>query len=1096
MTDVNQGFEAAMRRGREFGAAGDWAKALNEYIRAAQITPTDISARYNLAFALFKLEQFDQAMQQFQGIVRNQPQNTDAWQRIAEIQQRTEHIPEAIQTYQRVKEIYKKNQKTREVADTLREIIRLDPAQIGAYRELSDLLKGKGDRKGAANLALSLGHYYHSQGKTQDALSAVNEAISLQPGLAEAESLKNQLNGSNGNGNSGKLADLPDLPSWESGESADGGGEMIAKLSPSEHTINNMIMAAEEALARGENGPALRNYELAVDAGANRADIFYSIGQLYLEAGQTDRAVDYLRRSTTDPDYAASAFFSMGQGFAAANRFDEAANAYRDALDRIDLLTIGKDEVDELIDMYQALGDVLVQQGKEAEASEAYKRLTGFLTEKGLRTEKAALAHIRARELAEKINGASNSSASPESDTSEEEDIFTTSITFGTSGSKPDKPGGDEEENPPIGESKTGGLPPIGSFAGATGSGRNALVTTIQAIPARFPSKLIEMDGQPDPYAQFYIKAAEEFLRTGRINAATDACHEMIRYFPDYLPAQVVLAEIYVDQERLEQARTKYQFIVDLYQLRQDPVKSIECYKRLGELSPDNAGLRTKLANLLLKYNQKEEAAELMLVNVANYVRTGQVERALEECKQLRSMAPQNAAIRVQYAELLIRLDRYNEAMPELGRALEIDQNNLKALALLNITSFNMNDKNLKWSSFQTVVERGRQEEANRRLFLEEFRQATLLRPSAGLQYALGCLYLETKQPKQAALTFEQGLELGSVVGTEYELLVNWALGQIYLDQQRADPAVESYSRAAPLSDKADPGNYAPNTAAYGTLPSQVQIYRKLSQAFQAQGNPSQALKALKTVKKLMPFNREVHTELAELYFNQGQLTEALSELGELVAHFEEMGKVEVVIEILREMAQLAPNNIGVRDKLSEVYLKRGMIDDGLKELDELAELQRKNGRLKDAVRTLQRAAETYWMMGKMEPAYELYDRIVRISPGDVEARQQLVNRHLMSGRVAEAIEEQRTIAQICLQSNNTQEAIAALHQVIGLAPEDIRAYFQLATVLTNINEHSQAHRLYQRILRLDPGNEKAKILLEQAHKRAVEAGQIKLEAK
>ena len=73
------------------------------------------------------------------------------------------------------------------------------------------------------------------------------------------------------------------------------------------------------------------------------------------------------------------------------------------------------------------------------------------------------------------------------------------------------------------------------------------------------------------------------------------------------------------------------------------------------------------------------------------------------------------------------------------------------------------------------------------------------------------------------------------------------------------------------------------------------------------------------------------------------------------------------MVEVLKEMSELAPNNIGVRDKLSEVYLKRGMIEDGLKELNELAELQRKNGRLKDAVRTLQKAAETYGMMGKLE---------------------------------------------------------------------------------------------------------------------------------
>ena len=171
--------------------------------------------------------------------------------------------------------------------------------------------------------------------------------------------------------------------------------------------------------------------------------------------------------------------------------------------------------------------------------------------------------------------------------------------------------------------------------------------------------------------------------------------------------------------------------------------------------------------------------------------------------------------------------------------------------------------------------------------------------------------------------------------------------------------------------------------------------------------------------------------------------------------------------------------------------MKRGLIDDGLQELNELSELQRKNGRLRDAVKTLQRAAETYWMMARQDKAYELYDRIVRISPGDVEARQQLVNLHIMAGRTKDAAEEQRTIAQICLQAHNTKEAIAALHQVIQLAPQDTRAYFALAQVLNDTGEYSQAYRLYGRVLRIDPDNTKAKNLQAQIKPKAVEAGQL-----
>lgn len=1065
MSEVNQGFEAAIRRGRDFSAAGDWAKALNEYVRAAQINPTDLTARYNIGLALFRLEQLDQAMQQLQGIVRVQPQYADAWQLIAEIQHRNRQIPEAMQTYQKIHDMHKRAGKLREMTESLQAMLKVDPTHTPAYRELMDIAKAKGDRKGAAQLAVDMGQHLLKAGRTADALSAANEALMLDSSLLEAKTLRENAGG-------GASAIPAATPVSQPAPKAGGQSDMVATLSQNEYTIQKLIGDAEAALGRGDTGPALRNYEMAVEAGANRSDIFYSIGQLYAENGQVDRALENLTKATSDPEYAVSAFFMIGQVCSKAERHFEAANAYRDALDRIDLQTIGQEEAEELVVMYDSLVEALEKQNKPGEAADAYGKLVAFFRNRNFDSNRIQELSNRHRELMDKAKASEQNPSLAD----DEDAPLTSSIRFG----------GEE------GDSFSGNSP-IGSFAGSNGVAR-PLVVAAPTFPPKYPTALLDLE--PNPTLAPYLRASEEFFRSNRINAAIDACHEMIRYYPEYIPAQAILAEIYVEQERVEQARLKYQYIVDVYQLRQEPMKSIESYKRLGELSPENQALRTKLANLLLQYDRKEDAAEILLTTVGNYVRTGQLERALEECKKLRQLSPQSASIRIQYAELLCRMERYNEAMPELRRAIELDADNLKALALLNITGFMINDVSLKWGSLQTLVERGRRNEASFRTVLEEYRQAVVLNANAGLHYVMAVINLELKQPKQAERLLKQTADTSQNVPAQasYEVLAYWGLGQLLLEQGRAAEAVETLEKVTGLLDKADPILYAPNNAFYGVLPSQITLYRKLSQAYQANGDPTQALKALKTVKKLMPFNREVHTELAELYFNQGQLTEALGELGELASHYEGAGKIDQMIDVLKEMATLAPNNIGVRDKLGEVYLKRGMIEEGLKELDELAELQRKNGRLKDAVRTLQRAAETYWMMNRQEDSYELYDRIVRISPGDVDARQHLVNRYLMAGRIQEAVEEQRTIAQICLQSNNNQDAIAALHQLIGLEPNDTRAYFQLAGVLSTTGEHQQAYRLYQRILRLDTSNEKAKTLMEQTYKKAVEAGQIKAE--
>jgi tetratricopeptide (TPR) repeat protein len=551
MAEVNQSFEAAMRRGRELGAAGNWSKALTEYIRAAQLIPTDISARYGLAMALFKIGQLDQAQQQFQGIVRIQPQNADAWRGLAELYSQAGNTSRAVQTYEQLKDLYQRTNRNREVGEVLQQIIKIDPGNAPAYRELMDRAKARGDRKTAASLILTLGRHYQAVGELDNALSSVNEALFLIPDLPEAKSFKDELTRpptDNFSANGAEAGEAPDPRDFTTTEMR-------------EATIQELIASAEESLNRGDTGPALRNYELAVEAGSTRSDVFYSIGKLYGDQGQTDRAVEYLRKATGDSDYAVSAYYSIGQAYAAEERFPEAEAGYWEAINHIDLQTIGRDDIDDLIDMYDELGDVLLRQNKEKEASDLYNRLVNFINSRQFRTDKTAITIIKARELNDKLQPPTTQMVSSEADGS-----MTSSIRFGAETAEAPA----EEGQPTTDGLSSTNLPPVGTFANPDAPVRAPVV--VQTIPSAFPYRLIEMD--PLPAARPYLRAAEEFMKQRKYNAAVDASQELIRYFPYYLPAQAILAEIMVALDRVEQARIKYQFVVDVYQLRQDTPRS------------------------------------------------------------------------------------------------------------------------------------------------------------------------------------------------------------------------------------------------------------------------------------------------------------------------------------------------------------------------------------------------------------------------------------------------------------------------------------------------------------------------------------------
>lgn len=124
---------------------------------------------------------------------------------------------------------------------------------------------------------------------------------------------------------------------------------------------------------------------------------------------------------------------------------------------------------------------------------------------------------------------------------------------------------------------------------------------------------------------------------------------------------------------------------------------------------------------------------------------------------------------------------------------------------------------------------------------------------------------------------------------------------------------------------------------------------------------------------------------------------------------------------------------------------------------------------IQDAIASLVRAAELAWTTGLADETFALYDRIIALAPNAVEHRHGVVAYDLQLNRIEQAAAHQRAIIDLSLREGRRHEAIAALHQVIGLTPDDLSAYFQLGDLLAGAGEYGQAERVYRRILQLAP---------------------------
>jgi tetratricopeptide (TPR) repeat protein len=254
-----------------------------------------------------------------------------------------------------------------------------------------------------------------------------------------------------------------------------------------------------------------------------------------------------------------------------------------------------------------------------------------------------------------------------------------------------------------------------------------------------------------------------------------------------------------------------------------------------------------------------------------------------------------------------------------------------------------------------------------------------------------------------------------------------------------------------------------------GYLPKFEDLSLELGDHLLRQGDAAGAVDVLKVAKDHASKSERVCAVLADAYFRTGQLASALTVLDELAAHHRSTGQLDAMAAVLRQMSQLAPNNIKVKSRLIDTYLQRGFVAEARAELIQRADLEERSGLIQDAMTSLVKAAELSWSTGLAEETFALYNRVIAMAPNAVEYRHGVVAYYLQLHRTAEAAEHQRAIVDISLREGRRHEAIAALHQVIGLTPDDASAYYQLGDLLGSVGEFGQAERVYRRILSLQP---------------------------
>lgn len=128
-----------------------------------------------------------------------------------------------------------------------------------------------------------------------------------------------------------------------------------------------------------------------------------------------------------------------------------------------------------------------------------------------------------------------------------------------------------------------------------------------------------QSDGQLLPLSEIVTQTGSSYLveslsrltqlaRDGHIRSAMEEAYFVLQYTPNYLPLHVYMGDMLIKQGMHNEAMTKYISTARAYEMRREPERAINVYRRVIELTPMIASPRLHLISQLIDIGKIDQA--------------------------------------------------------------------------------------------------------------------------------------------------------------------------------------------------------------------------------------------------------------------------------------------------------------------------------------------------------------------------------------------------------------------------------------------------------------------------------------------------------
>ena len=231
--------------------------------------------------------------------------------------------------------------------------------------------------------------------------------------------------------------------------------------------------------------------------------------------------------------------------------------------------------------------------------------------------------------------------------------------------------------------------------------------------------------------------------------------------------------------------------------------------------------------------------------------------------------------------------------------------------------------------------------------------------------------------------------------------------------------------------------------------------FNRVADAYSEQGFFLKAVAVYKQIVKLAPEDVQVNERLAGLYQQLGLMSDAMQQLQVVAASHEKAGDGARLLDVLRRMVDLDPENIASSIKLGELYAKANQPGQALEQFRRAAEYLKKNNRIDEYLK--------------------VSERIAYLSPDDLGLTRELANIYLAKGDTKRALAK----LQLCFKANpkdlETLGLLAQAFRDLGQLSKTVSVFKEMAHVHEEHGHAEEARATWRRVLEVAPDDPDAR---------------------